>query len=93
MCKNSLVSQRVANQRWSVFGHVLLKDPEAPAQKALDFTVIGNTKLYQGRHGCLCVNVRSHFRTDIKQVWADIKQVWLRGTLHRKTAKKISEHR
>ena len=49
-----------------MFGHVLQMEPKGPAQKALDFAIIGSTK-YQEIHGCHCTNLLELLKAEIKQ--------------------------
>lgn len=44
MCNTILLSVKVAESRWSMFGHALRMPTDTPAQKALEFAIIVSSK-------------------------------------------------
>jgi hypothetical protein len=82
MCNTEPLSVRVAQQRWSMFYHVLRMPEDTPAQRALDFAVIGASK-YKARRGRHTTNLLSLLRSDLKEFGL--------GTL--KTRKRLGELR
>ena len=82
MCNTTPLSEKVAKQRWTMFGHVLRMPTDPPAQKALEFAVVGATK-YKARKGRHCSNLLSLLRSDLKDAGL--------GTL--KTGQKLKELR
>lgn len=65
MCNTTPLSVKVAKQRWAMFGHVLRMPTDTPAQKALEFAVVGANK-YKARKGRHCTNLLSLLRSDLK---------------------------
>ena len=66
MCDTVPLSTRVAQQRWSMFSHVLRMPQETPAQKALEFAISGANK-YRARTGRHCTNLLGVLRADLKR--------------------------
>ena len=50
-----------------MFGHILRMSEDTPAQKALEFAIIGSNK-YKARKGRHCTNLLSVLRTDLKDM-------------------------
>ena len=50
MCKTTPLSTKVHQLRWTMFGHVLRMPEDTPAQKALEFAVVGSNK-YKAHKG------------------------------------------
>ena len=65
MCNTTPLSMKVTKQRWAMFGHVLRMPTDTPAQKALEFAVVGANK-YKARKGRHCTNLLSLLRSDLK---------------------------
>ena len=65
-----------------MFGHVLRMQEETPAQKALEYAVVGANR-YKARQGRHCINLFGILRADLKK--ANL------GTL--RSAKKLKELR
>ena len=82
MCKTTPLSTKVRQLRWTMFGHVLRMPEDTPAQKALEFAIVGSSK-YKARKGRHCTNLLSLLRADLKDAGL--------GTL--RTAKKLKELR
>ena len=66
MCNEVLLSVRVNQQRWSMFGHVLRMPENTPAQQALEFAVLGSSK-YRSHTGRYCSNLLSLLRADLRE--------------------------
>jgi len=82
LCDTIPLSRKVAQQRWSMFGHVLRMPEDTPAQQSLEFAVDGSNK-YRGRRGRHCKNLFSTLQADLKEAKL--------GTL--KSKKKLKELR
>ena len=82
MCNTTALSTIVARLRWTMFGHILRMPEDTPAQKSLEFAVVGSNK-YKARKGRHCTNLLSVLRADLKDKGL--------GTL--KTAKRLRELR
>ena len=65
MCNTVPLSFKVNQQRWSMFSHVLRMPEDTPAQRALEFAVLGADR-YKARTGRHCTNLLSVLRTDLK---------------------------
>lgn len=48
-CKETPLSIQILEARWKLFGHILRRDPEIPANKAIEFYYTQNTKRTKGR--------------------------------------------
>ena len=48
-CKETPISTQILETRWRLFGHILRRNPEIPANKAMTFYFSGNTKRSRGR--------------------------------------------
>ncbi|XP_033111648.1 uncharacterized protein LOC117112649 [Anneissia japonica] len=66
MCNATPLSTKVAQLRWSMFGHVLRMPENTPAQRALEFAVVASNK-YQARKGRHYTNLLSTLRADLKE--------------------------
>ena len=67
MCNTTPLSTKVAQYRWSMFGHIIRMPEDTPAQKALEFAVVGSNK-YKARKGRHCTNLLSILRADLSDV-------------------------
>ena len=63
-CKVKKLSERVAEQRWSMFGHILRSDENTPAHQALTFAVESNHH-FHGRTGRPRCNLFSLLEKDL----------------------------
>ena len=65
ICDAAPLSTKVAQQRWSMFSHILRMPEDTPAQKALEFAILGANK-YKARMGRHCTNLLNVLQTDLK---------------------------
>jgi hypothetical protein len=66
MCNTPPLSVKVAQQKRSMFGHVLRMPEDIPAQRALEFALLGARK-YRTRRGPHCINLLSVLLGDLKK--------------------------
>ena len=71
MCNAISLSVKVEQLGWSIFGHVLWILEQTPAQKSLEFTVIGSNN-YQTRKGRHCTNLLDELRVELQRAGLEV---------------------
>ncbi|XP_078576824.1 uncharacterized protein LOC144862312 [Branchiostoma floridae x Branchiostoma japonicum] len=65
ICNTIPLSEKAEQARWSMFGHILRMPQDTPAQKALEYAILGS-KRFKARKGRDCVNLLSLLKADLK---------------------------